>query len=519
MGRQRRNGVLVVMALALLVGLLASWLWAGRVSASAREEREDLDLFLEASSAGWAEVTRQFFEVPESSALTVGSLLPQMETTDEKLALLAEVVRRSSQLDAAFVGYPNGDFSFVGRSDDSTPGGFRTRVITNNDGVRRVDLTWTDGSLGVVRSELDVVDPFDPRTRPWYSPIVDDSVRNWTEPYVFSSSQQPGITHSVRVTNDSGELEAVVGVDIRLMQVSRFLGELSPGDNGEALVVDNFGRVIATSPRPSDGVGGDGETLPLDASLELGDLIEALRNDRTADSVRGQSPDGKRTTIVRVGGDRDEWFLAVRALDEDFIDDATASNAFEILAVGVAAAAVAGSVGYGALRYLRGLKEEADLDELTGIPSRRAIRRILQSGLARSKTLAFVAIVDLDDFKTVNDTRGHAAGDAVLRSAAKIIEEFAESSNAYAGRLGGDEFLLYSEAVEPGWQGLIDSLEASPEALSASIGVAVSMPSPHDAMAEIFGAADSLLFEAKKAGGGTFCRAVHTQRSPFSAIG
>lgn len=175
----RRTGLLSVIALAVLVGALASWLWAGRLSADARQEREDLDLFLEASSAGWAEVTRQFFEVPETSALTVGSLLPQMQTSDDKLALLAEVVRRSDQLDSAFIGYPDGQFLFVGRSDDQTPGGFRTRVISIEQGIRRVDLRWTDERLTTLRSELDVADDFDPRIRPWYEPVAGEVVRNW----------------------------------------------------------------------------------------------------------------------------------------------------------------------------------------------------------------------------------------------------------------------------------------------------------------------------------------------------
>lgn len=334
-----------------------------------------------------------------------------------------------------------------------------------------------------------------------------------TEPYVFSSSQQPGITHSVAVTDDSGSLVAVVGVDIRLTQVTQFLDELSPGLNGEALVVDNMNRVIASSPwRESDDSFAN-DVVPLDDSQELIELIAQLRAEG-ADSVRGPSPDGLRTTIVRLGGDRDEWFLAVRALDDDFVDDATARNAFQTFAVGLTAAAPVLLLGYGAVRYLVGLKEEADLDELTEIPSRRAIRRALRSGLARSKTLAFVAIVDLDDFKQVNDTRGHVVGDAVLRSAAKTIEGFAESSKAQAGRLGGDEFLLFCDGEEPQWQQLIDDLGAGPQPLSASIGVAVSMPSPHGDMDQIFGAADRLLFEAKKSGGGTFRRAVHTERTP-----
>lgn len=512
MGTHRGKGSLVVIIVALLAGLFASLLWSGRISASQSEERDDLDIYLDASSAGWAQVTRQFFDAPESSAALVGSLLPQMQSADEKLALLAEVVRRDPNLDSAFIGYPDGGFIFVGRSDEASPGGFRTRTISFEGGDRQVQLAWTDADLQQIRQTADSEDAFDPRNRPWYQPVVDDQALHWTQPYVFSSSQQPGLTHSHRVEDASGELQAVVGVDIQLRQVSSFLEELAPGPNGEALLVDDLGRVIASSPmRAFPAASDDSDILPLPESQELMELIARLgSDDPDQDLVRGPSPNELRTTIVRPAGVRDEWYLAVRALDADFIEDESASNAFQILAVGVTAATAVGLFGFVVLRYLVGLKEEADVDELTAISSRRAIRRALQAALDRSKDPVYVAIVDLDDFKAINDSRGHAAGDEALRGAAARIKEFAVSAGASVGRLGGDEFLMFSAVDEPQWQQLIEGLEASPERLSASIGVAVSMPDPHDDMDQIFNVADRLLFEAKQSGRGVFCRSVHT---------
>lgn len=517
MTKDRPKGALVVIALALLCGLVASWAWAGRVSASEREERDDLDLFLDASSAGWAEVTRQFFESPESSALTVGSLLPQTENQQDKIALLAEVVRRAPNLDAAFIGYPDGQFLFVGRSDDAPSGGFRTRVIAIEDGTRRVDLSLVDASLVTVEEELDVDDSYDPTQRPWYRPVVAAEESHWTEPYVFSSSELPGITFSVRVNDASGDLAAVVGVDIQLSDVSEFLEALSPGENGEALVVDDLGRVIASSPMREFPSGSDGTSLrPLPESQEVVELVDKL--DGVDDWIRGASPDDQRTTIVRRAGVRNEWYLAVRALDTDFIDEDTARDEFEVLAVGVAAAAALGLLGLEALRYLVGLKQEADFDDLTQVSSRRAIRRALHSSLERSRSPVYVAIVDLDDFKSINDSRGHAAGDAVLRSAARTIDDFAAEAGGQVGRLGGDEFLIFGDGEEPAWQRLIDEIEAGPESLSASVGVAISTQIPHSEMDQIFRAADRLLFEAKRSGRGTFCRSIDTSEPTLTTI-
>jgi len=274
------------------------------------------------------------------------------------------------------------------------------------------------------------------------------------------------------------------------------------------MLVDGGGQIIASSPMFDIETGEQPGSLP--KAEELVDLITMMDDEDDGDAVLGASPDNARTTVVRQAGVRDEWYLAVQALDDDFIEDETASNVFETLAVGISVAATLGLLGFGLRRYVLGLRDEADLDELTGVFSRRAIRRSLSAELDRYSGTIYVSIIDLDNFKGINDTLGHAAGDAALRSIARELHAFADESKATVGRLGGDEFLLWSRAEdEPDWSSLLTRIrEVSGDRLSASIGVAVSVR-PHDAMDRIFGAADRLLFQAKKAGRGTFCRETH----------
>lgn len=509
MSRDFGKGLGALALFGILVGALAAWLWAGNISAAAQDDRDDLDLFLDASSAGWAEVTKQFFMVPEVAAENIGALSNEMDTSDEQVALLAETIRRRPSLDSAYIGYPNGEFLFVARSDELSPGGFRTRRIDiDTQGNRSVELTWTNAALEVLRSEDDPADTYDPRERPWYVPMLDNRSRHWTSPYVFDSSQEPGITHSL-VVRRAGELEAVVGVDIRLSQVNEFLQELSPGENGIALVVDDNGRVLAESTMEVGTLAeqGDDGGLALYQSAELRELVEELGD---SEFVRNRQPDGLRTTIVRRAGARDEWYLAVRALDADFLDTPTASNAFEVFAVGLTAAALAMALAYLVARYLLGLKNEAEIDELTGVYNRRAVRRELGALLARSKSPVYVAIVDLDEFKAINDERGHPAGDAALSEFAHRLVSFASANGLKAGRLGGDEFVLFGDGESPDWEVLNEHI-ARPIAndrgelrLTASIGIARSDLVPGATFETMMRAADHLLFEAKRSGGHSF---------------
>jgi diguanylate cyclase (GGDEF)-like protein len=98
---------------------------------------------------------------------------------------------------------------------------------------------------------------------------------------------------------------------------------------------------------------------------------------------------------------------------------------------------------------------QATHDDLTGLPNRALFRDRLQQTLARAERhkaeargqpLAAVLLLDLDHFKTVNDTHGHAAGDQVLRAVAQRLQENLRKGDTIA-RLGGDEFAILIEGV------------------------------------------------------------------------
>ena len=98
------------------------------------------------------------------------------------------------------------------------------------------------------------------------------------------------------------------------------------------------------------------------------------------------------------------------------------------------------------------IREMAASDELTGLPNRRRMMTLLQEHAtrhARGGPRFFVCIIDLDHFKNINDTYGHAAGDAVLRAFATTAQAVLRTTDII-GRWGGEEFLLLLPETLPG---------------------------------------------------------------------
>lgn len=148
------------------------------------------------------------------------------------------------------------------------------------------------------------------------------------------------------------------------------------------------------------------------------------------------------------------------------------------------------------------LLERATHDSLTELPNRREFERLLHRELERSHRYGEVfslAIIDLDEFKELNDSRGHAAGDRLLRQAASTIQDACRASDI-SSRLGGDEFaLLLPETNQFEAAALCERLRAQVETLanvSLSWGVA-EYPTHGQAAGRLLRAADAAMYASK----------------------
>jgi diguanylate cyclase (GGDEF)-like protein/PAS domain S-box-containing protein len=161
----------------------------------------------------------------------------------------------------------------------------------------------------------------------------------------------------------------------------------------------------------------------------------------------------------------------------------------------------------------RKLEQLASFDELTGLPNRRLMHDRLEQTLRRmerSNDGMAVMFIDLDGFKSVNDSYGHAIGDLALRAVASRLQQCIRSSDS-VGRLGGDEFAIVLDGARlPADAALVGErivatmaepliLEGHRLTLAASVGIAVYPDDGTDA-ATLLKHADAAMYEAKQAG-------------------
>ena len=157
---------------------------------------------------------------------------------------------------------------------------------------------------------------------------------------------------------------------------------------------------------------------------------------------------------------------------------------------------------------LRAMQEHAATDELTGLYNRRSFERVLAREVERSRRYgvnASLLLLDLDGFKTLNDTHGHAAGDRVLRYAAAMMCRHLRATDVPC-RVGGDEFaIVLCDTPLADALAVAERIRADVEdafaraAITVSAGVA-SVPM-HAATAEkLIAKADHALYAAKGAG-------------------
>lgn len=193
-----------------------------------------------------ARVTADFSQrLSNSDVLNVNDLAAM-----ERLFL--EQLRLYPWFSGAYFGGTDGSFVYVKREPGNaeTGAGFLTKLIYYFDEVRYVELKARGADLELTSTRMDPSDTFDPRGRPWYKLAIAKNQLAWTEPYIFFTSRQPGISATIPAYNALRDrVRGAIGVDIEIGQLSSFLRGLEIGQEGSAFILNRNGDVIA-HPKP-----------------------------------------------------------------------------------------------------------------------------------------------------------------------------------------------------------------------------------------------------------------------------
>ncbi len=310
-------------------------------------------------------------------------------------------------------------------------------------------------------------------------------------------------------------------MDALVEQIARTLGRLFPIDGASLALAEEGGITVREILRRDEAVRCDPERLPADESHLFGWVMardQALwRNDIDSEIRFSESlpAGGMASDMViplkargRVIGAFRVSCLQHHAFDpEDF---RSLQRCADLTAVAV-----------DNRRLLLRAKRLSETDGLTGISNHRHFVELLGQEAERSRRVGrplSLIMLDIDDFKRINDRYGHPAGDAVLTRVAQLVAGLLRRSDVVA-RYGGEEFaaILPDAGPEPAAavaETVRSEVERRPIELPASGSIAVrislgvaTLPDDADSAAALVAAADGALYQAKRSGKNRVCRA------------
>jgi len=325
-------------------------------------------------------------------AFTTGYSLPENDT----LELFAiQSIEDFPHLSMVSMADEKGNFLMPKRMPDGT---IATKSINRNSAQPIVMWKYRDLSGNVVGIRKSGEIDYDPRVRPWYEGAKQKMGTYWTDVYVLFTDQVPGITVAQPVIGKEGALLGVLGLDIRLGEMSAFLKSLKIGKTGFAFIFNHKGEVVAF-PEASRIVRYDDESVRLARIEEVGlSWISdfCYKGGRSLNECLLES-EGKRylgKVIPFPESFAKSWKIAIVVPEDDFVGPIKTTNLISlILSLGILFVAIlaAITVSRRISRPILMLAEEAqrirafELDGELELNSPIKEIQIMQEGMTRMK--------------------------------------------------------------------------------------------------------------------------------------
>ena len=450
-----KRTLLLLLAVLPGVGILSLLLFS-----NLNDERilgQQASVLLQNTSSESITHAENFLRTVEDQLLFTASVFEQnIIAKSDHLALenlLIAQLEIHSNIEGLYTTNRNGDFYHVSRSTDLSNGKYRVKTVDKTPQGSISRLWWRNVGSNRIQETLLPDDDYDPRTRTWYKDVFAKNATIWTNPYVFFTSKQLGVTTAapMHVDNSSNDIYGVVGADVELTELVNFLDKLEIIRYGSTFITTDTGLLIAAANMQEMSKTFDDEKVKLLSIENSGNALAKMAYKAVFSNNESTfSLDSKdylvETLPLRISED-ESWRIVSYAEKDAFLSEIhNSSNQQYILAgiVTVFSILLGWFLAKTAWRPLDTLEDNANFDQLTKLYNRRYLdnnaKTLIETAIEQDQPLC-VAILDIDKFKIINDTYGHAIGDKVIQIFASRLLNQNRPLDLVA-RLGGEEFVL-----------------------------------------------------------------------------
>lgn len=318
-----------------------------------------------------------------------------------------------------------------------------------------------------------------------------------------SSNNSLTVFINYKVLDDQGDFLGITGVGLSLSKVQEIIEEYEKRYDGEIFFVDSKGSLTL-----------HGAALPTDIDFEK--IVDGQ-------SIKQRILNQKNTSFSYSQGlhkimldsrylEEFHWYLIVRKSDQNLDADLFDSLLINLLISLVITLAVLSLSWLTLSSYQSRLEEMATTDKLTGLNNRQMFDPIFEQlfkSASRHNTDLAAVIIDIDNFKTVNDQYGHPFGDKVLIEVAELIKQSTRKSDLLC-RWGGEEFviimpdcnseeaLIFAEQLQGTFAEHLFSIEQ--QTIDVQLSIGISQKTDTDQSNKLIFRADQALLSAKKSG-------------------
>lgn len=335
--------------------------------------------------------------------------------------------------------------------------------------------------------------------RDWYKEGLTHDRFAFGEPYVDAMTGGTCVSISSRLK--AGPAVTVLSTDVYLDYASRLAEEIASDKIEHAFFVTGNSRLIIADS---------------DASM-IGQTLSAEHESMLYQNV-SRLLDGKETGLSDILGDESVYFVNITTIPDTDWYFITCMNRnevlkdlwrieFPMLLLAVIASVLLFFLTSLFSKEMSSIRTKARMDPLTKLLNREGFEELVRMALAERHGQGLLMIMDMDNFKLINDQLGHPVGDQVLREFSTILENYFNRNKDIVGRLGGDEFAVFvgRDITTKETEGMLKKFisivhqnfdgKYPEQKLSTSIGVGLA--ANNDTYELLYQNADKALYEAK----------------------